>query len=109
MGDSPDALGPDDRPAVPAARASDADRERVATALQAAFTEGRLTMPALEERLASAYAAETDAELATVMHDLRASAPPAGATPTATRDVGIIAGFLRTGRWAVGPAFVGRR
>jgi len=52
-------------------------------------------MPELEERLASAYAAGTDAELAAVIRDLRASAPQpddlAGAAPTSIRDTGIIA------------------
>ena len=111
MGNLPEAVGPENRPVVPAVRASDADRERVAVALQAAFAEGRLTMPELEERLAAAYAAGTDAELATVMHDLRASAPQpgdwAGAAPTSVRDVGIIAGFRRKGRWMVGRTFRG--
>ena len=107
MGNAPEAAGPENSPAVPAARASDADRERVVAALQAAFAEGRLTKPDLEERLAAAYAGQTDAELATVLHDLRASAPSAGATPTSTRDVGIIAGFKRKGRWMVGRTFRG--
>jgi hypothetical protein len=66
-------------------------------------------MPELEERLAAAYAAETDAELAMIMHDLRASPPQpgdwAGAAPTSMRDVGIIAGFQRKGRWMVGRTF----
>ena len=111
MGNSPEAVGPENRPGIPAVRASDADRERVAAALQAAFAEGRLTMPELEERLTAAYAAETDAELPPLMHDLRASAAQpgdwAGAAPTSTRDVGIIAGFQRTGRWMVGRTFRG--
>jgi hypothetical protein len=75
MEDLPEAVGPENRPVVPAVRASDADRERVAVALQAAFAEGRLTMPELEERLAAAYAADTGAELAPIVHDLRASTP----------------------------------
>jgi hypothetical protein len=86
---------------------SDADRERVAVVLQAAFAEGRLTMPELDERLAAAYAAKTDAELATVTRDLGTSAPQPGAAPTSTRDVGIIAGFERKGRWMVGRTFRG--
>jgi hypothetical protein len=102
---------PENRPVVPAVRVSDADRERVAVALQAAVAEGRLTMPELEERLPAAYAAETDAELATIMCDLRASTPQAGdragAAPTSRRDVGIIAGFQRKGRWMVGRTFRG--
>ena len=107
MGNLPEAVGPEKRPAAPAARVSDADRERVAAVLQAAFAEGRLTMPELEERLAAAYAAQTDAELGTVTRDLRAPAPQPGTAPTSTRDVGIIAGFERKGRWTVGRAFRG--
>jgi hypothetical protein len=78
VGDLPEAARPENRPAVPAVRASDADREHVAAGLQAAFAEGRLTMPELGERLAAAYAAGTDAELAALMRDLRAVAPQAG-------------------------------
>src|ERR1035437_7560606 len=111
MGNLPEAVGPENRPVVPAVRASDADRERVAVALQAAFAEGRLTMPELEERLGAAHAAGADAELATIMHHLRGSTPPpsdwAGAAPTSIRDVGIIAGFQRKGRWMVGRTFRG--
>jgi hypothetical protein len=111
VGEPSEDVEPENRPVVPAVRASDADRERVAAALQAAFAEGRLTMTELDERLAAAYAATTDTELATVMHDLRASPPrpggEAGATPTSTRDVGIIAGFERRGRWMVGRTFRG--
>ena len=111
MGNPPEAVGPENRPAVPDVRASDADRERVTVVLQAAFAEGRLTMPELEERLAAAHAAKTGTELATLMHDLRVSPPGpgegAGATPTSTRDVGIIAGFERRGRWMVGRTFRG--
>jgi Domain of unknown function (DUF1707)/Cell wall-active antibiotics response 4TMS YvqF len=107
VGNPPEAVGPDDRPSVPSVRASDADRERVTVALRAAFAEGRLTMPELEERLAAAYAARTGAELATLTHDLRVSPPETGTTPTSTRDVGIIAGFERKGRWLVGRTFRG--
>jgi len=111
VGNLPEAVGPENRPVAPAVRASDADRDRVAVALREAFAEGRLTMPELEERLSAAYAAQTDAELAPIVHDLRKNAPQpgdwAGAAPTSTRDVGIIAGFQRKGRWMVGRAFQG--
>jgi hypothetical protein len=54
-------------------------------------------MPELEERLAGAYAAGTDVELAAVIRDLRASTPQPddwpGAAPTSIRDTGIIGGF----------------
>jgi hypothetical protein len=107
MGNAPDAAEPQTRPAV---RASDADRDRTAAALQAAFADGRLTMPELEHRLARVYTAATDAELATVVHDLRASADQPGGRPgtaTSAREAGIMAGFRRTGRWAVGRTFRG--
>ena len=111
MGNPPEAEGPENHPDVPAVRASDADRDRVAAALQAAFAEGRLTMPELQERLTAAYAAGTGTDLATIMQDLRASGPQpgdlAGAAPTSVRDAGIIAGFERTGRWIVGRSFRG--
>jgi hypothetical protein len=107
MGNLPEAVGPQKRPVEPAVRVSDADRERVAVVLQAAFAEGRLTKPELEERLAAAYAATTDPELGTVVDDLRTSAPQPGTAPTSTRDVGIIAGFQRKGRWMVGRTFRG--
>jgi hypothetical protein len=45
------------------------------------------------------------------MQDLRAATPQPGdraaAAPASTRDVGIIAGFQRKGRWTVGRAFRG--
>jgi hypothetical protein len=107
MENLPAAGRPASRPAGPAVRASDADRDRVAAGLQAAFAAGRLTMPELAERLAAAYAAGTEPELAALMHDLAGFAPPAGEAPTSTRDAGIIAGFRRTGRWMVGRTFRG--
>ena len=68
-------------------------------------------MPELDERLGAAYAAGTGTGLAAIMRDLRASGPPtgdlAGAAPTSARDVGIIAGFGRAGRWMVGRTFRG--
>ena len=72
-----------------------------------AFAEGRVTKPELDERLTAAYAAGTVAELATITRDLRAAPVHPGAAPTSTRDVGIIAGFVRTGRWMVGRSFRG--
>jgi hypothetical protein len=64
-----------DEPA-PSLRASDADRERVAFALQTAVSEGRLTLEEFDERVASVYAARTYGDLAAVTSDLPAS--PAG-------------------------------
>jgi hypothetical protein len=50
--------------------ASDADRERVAERLRAAGGEGRLTPAELEERLETAFAARTGAELEPLVADL---------------------------------------
>ncbi|AZI57372.1 DUF1707 and DUF2154 domain-containing protein [Nakamurella antarctica] len=51
-------------------RASDADRERVAHALNTAMAEGRLSVDELSERLASVYAARTLSALVPLTTDL---------------------------------------
>ena len=51
-------------------RASDAEREQVAGALQAAFVQGRLTQEELSARVEQTYAAKTHADLAEVIADL---------------------------------------
>jgi len=51
-------------------RASDAEREEIATILRAAMTEGRLSLQEGEERLASAYAATYRDELNPLTADL---------------------------------------
>lgn len=51
-------------------RASDTERERVATRLRRAFGEGRLTAAEFEERTAAAYAARTRGDLADLTTDL---------------------------------------
>ena len=61
--------------AAPALRASDAERERTATALREHFAAGRLTQDELSDRLDLAYAARTLAELDELLHDLPAEAP----------------------------------
>jgi hypothetical protein len=63
-------------------RASDADREKVASILRDAYVEGRLTAVEHEERLAEVYRAMTYGELIPVMRDL--PVPPGTlAVPTA--------------------------
>jgi hypothetical protein len=62
MSDSPDAL--------PAPRASDADRERVVELLRRAASDGQLTVDELEERVPSAYAARTHRDLQRLTADL---------------------------------------
>ncbi len=54
----------------PHMRASDADRERVADALQRHTAEGRLTLDEFDQRSASAYAARTFGELDAITADL---------------------------------------
>jgi len=57
-------------------RDADADRERVATAVQTAGSEGRLTLEEVEERLTHVYAARFTDELAALTTDLPRPAPP---------------------------------
>jgi hypothetical protein len=54
----------------PNLRASDADRERVASQLREHCAVGRLTMAELDERLGAAYASRTLGELREVTSDL---------------------------------------
>src|SRR4029077_8111721 len=69
-------------------RASHADRERVVTALKAAFVEGRLTEDELDARVGQVYASRTDAELAEVTAAVTADIPAelAGAGARSARD-----------------------
>jgi hypothetical protein len=60
---------------APAVRASDAERDRAAEVLRAAFAEGRLTRAELDERLSAAYAATTHADLRDLTGDLPGAVP----------------------------------
>jgi hypothetical protein len=91
---------------LPALRASDADRERVADLLHRATVEGRLTAGELEERLQQAYAAKTFADLEVLTRDLPADAGTSvatriGGTPGATKSLAVMSGFDRKGNWVV--------
>jgi Domain of unknown function (DUF1707)/Cell wall-active antibiotics response 4TMS YvqF len=113
VADLPDRSGPPAR--SPQLRVSDADREQVAEVLRQAAGDGRLTMDELDERLSSAYAARTFADLAPLTNDLPATtavpgAAPAGhwsgvpsrrigGTPTSRIGIAILGGFSRRGRW----------
>jgi hypothetical protein len=66
--------------AGPATRASDADRDDVASLLNAAFAEGRLTTAEHAQRLHAAYGARTQPELRQLIGDLPASAPQSAPT-----------------------------
>ena len=105
-------------PALPALRASDADRERVAAVLRDAGGDGRLTVHELDERLDAAYAAVTRDDLDGLTTDLVAQGPSAipataGAATTSrvvVRDAGdgtrwlvaIMGGVERAGAWRLG-------
>lgn len=100
----------------PGLRASDAEREAVASRLRTAAGAGRLTMAEADERQAAAYAAATREELVPLTADLPDDRPPAAPrsrsaplTAAARRRlavhavvVGVLAVFLVT-RWAIGP------
>ena len=97
-------------------RASDADREQVATVLSTAFAEGRLTREEYDERLGSALQAKTFDDLIPITHDLMAAAPNTSAPPASAphyqvepssaaaepdRMVAVFGGVTRSGRWRI--------
>lgn len=73
-------------------RASDEDRHRVVDALQRHTQAGRLSLDEFTERVDTAYAARTLAELAAVTDDLPAEpvTAPAAAPDTGRRDLIVI-------------------
>jgi hypothetical protein len=98
-------------------RASDADREQVATLLSTAYAEGRLSREEHDERVDQLMAAKTFDDLIPITRDLVLVGPPAPvAAPQAvsrftidtagqSRDpdklIAIFGGVTRTGRWRV--------
>ncbi len=99
-------------------RASDADRERVARALQVAVGEGRLTMTELQERLDVVYRSRTVGELDPLTADLpvpvRLTSPSpvtgpspdrVGGTPTSSAAIAVMSGSQRKGVWTVPAQF----
>jgi hypothetical protein len=64
-----------------ALRASDADRERVATMLRDSYMEGRLDDAEFQERLEKTYVGKTLAELAVLTADLPVRTEAAASTP----------------------------
>ncbi len=92
-------------------RVSDDDRHKVAEILRQAAGEGRLDLDELDERLESAYAAKTYADLVPITADLplrgiehlpRPAASPA--VPAARHDttLAFMGGSSRKGLWEVG-------
>ena len=68
-------------------RAADADRRRVAAAIERHYLDGRLTAEELDERLGRALAARTDGELASVLTDLPPLPKSTQAVPVERRPV----------------------
>ncbi|QDP98479.1 DUF1707 domain-containing protein [Microlunatus elymi] len=96
-------------------RASDADRDQVATVLSTAYAEGRLTLEEHDDRLSQAMAAKTFAELIPITQDLVYTGSPQpktapepesqidtnGATTEPDRMMAVFGGTTRKGRWRV--------
>jgi hypothetical protein len=98
-------------------RASNQDRERVATVLQKAMADGQITVAELESRLDSVYGAKTLGELEPSIADLPghglsltkpvaptsagavASVVPVSGGRSSTNLVGIMSGVMRKGAW----------
>jgi hypothetical protein len=97
-------------------RASDTDRDQVATVLSTAYAEGRLTREEHDERLDRAMAARTFDELVPLTHDLVVVTPPKLTTLSSEQDspyqidtahasddvdsmIAIFGGVTRKGRW----------
>jgi hypothetical protein len=82
-------------------RVADADREHAVVALREHAVDGRLTLEELAERVGSALAAGTRAELDGALADL----PATPASPAEADDQRVLAVFgdvSRSGRWRLG-------
>jgi hypothetical protein len=95
-------------------RVTDTDRERVAQALLAAMTDGRLTHGETDELVAKAYAATTIGDLTALLTDLGVGTvavltpPPArvqdtriGGRPGSHLSVAVFGSVERTGGWTL--------
>jgi hypothetical protein len=91
----------EDRPALPAVRVGDVERDRAATTLREHAVHGRLTLEEFSARLDDLYRAKTDQELALVLREL----PTSPVAPTARKRrswlVTIIGSVQRRGPWRV--------
>jgi class 3 adenylate cyclase len=96
-------------PALPAVRASDADRERAVSALREHSAAGRLTLEEFSERAERAYAARTFEELEAIGRDLPATTLVERRRRPKRFTAAVFANTVRTGRWRLprfGLAFV---
>jgi uncharacterized protein DUF1707 len=98
-------------------RASDADRDQVATLLSTAYAEGRLSREEHDERIDQLMAAKTFDDLLPITRDLVMVGPPApvatpqpssrfaidttGQNPESDKMIAIFGGVTRKGRWRV--------
>ena len=98
-------------------RASDADRDQVATLLSTAYAEGRLTQEEHDERVDQLMAAKTFDDLIPITRDLvivgalapvatpqttnRFTIDTAGQNPQSDKMVAIFGGVTRSGKWRV--------
>jgi Domain of unknown function (DUF1707)/Cell wall-active antibiotics response 4TMS YvqF len=100
----PDTARQDAAPAAsPALRASDQERDQIASALGEALATGRLTSTEHAERIEAAYAAKTLGDLAPLTQDL--PAVRTGAAPATIDHQQVAAVFSkvhRGGRWVTG-------
>jgi len=71
----------DAQPEYDELRASDSERDEVAKQLHDHFSEGRLTMEELSERIDDTYRAKTRGELRHVLRQLPAPVPPPAPAP----------------------------
>jgi Domain of unknown function (DUF1707)/Cell wall-active antibiotics response 4TMS YvqF len=90
----------EDRPELPAIRASDEERERGIVLLRDAVATGRLTLEEFSERVGRAQVARTDRDLAELTVDLPAHAPlPAVTAPQKHR--ALCSKLVRRGSWEI--------
>ena len=98
-------------------RASDADRDQVATLLSTAYAEGRLTREEHDERIDQLMAAKTFDDLIPITRDLVVIGTPTavaapqstsrftidttGQNPDSDKMIAIFGGVTRSGRWRV--------
>jgi Domain of unknown function (DUF1707) len=98
-------------------RASDADRDQVATLLSTAYAEGKLSREEHDERIDQLMAAKTFDDLLPITQDLVIVGPPApvatpqsssrfaidttGQNPESDKMIAIFGGVTRKGRWRV--------
>jgi hypothetical protein len=84
-------------------RASDADRDRVAAILGAAYGEGRLSQDEYDDRLHGALSARTYADLDQFVTDLPAMPPTGPAPAPGTNGLAIASLACGLAQFAVGP------